>query len=89
MVKVGGGKMPRMGVGKGRVMLKEQGERGTVQGRWGGGYRGERSRERLTTLLGLELLRDLAEDRQCTADLSPLGTLSLARARRGGGELAA
>jgi len=81
--------MPRMRVGKGRVMLKERGKRGTVQGRWGGGCRGERSREQLTTLLGLELLGDLAEDRQHTADLLPLGTLSLARARRGGGELVA
>jgi len=49
---------------------------------------GECSRERLTTLLGLELLGDLAEDRQHMADLSPLGMLSLARARLGGGELA-
>ena len=53
-----------------------------------GGDRGEGSREWLTTLLGLELLGDLAEDRQCTADLLPLGTLSLARALRGGGKLA-
>jgi len=81
--------MPCMRVGKGCIMLKERGESGTVQGRWGGGYRGERSREWLTTLLGLELLGDLAEDRQRAADLSPLGMLSLARAGWGGGELAA
>jgi len=47
---------------------------------------GEGSQERLTTLLGLELLRDLAEDGQHVADLLPLGTLSLARALQGGGE---
>ena len=50
---------------------------------------GEGSRERLMTLLGLELLRDLAEDRQCVADLLPLGMLSLARALQGRGELVA
>jgi len=50
---------------------------------------GEGSREWLMTLLGLELLRDLAEDRQRMASLSPLGTLTLARALWGGGELAA
>jgi len=50
---------------------------------------GECSQEWLMALLGLELLGDLAKDRQRTADLSPLGTLSLARALQGGGELAA
>jgi len=54
-----------------------------------GGAGGEGSREQLMTLLGLELLRDLAEDRQCMASLSPLGMLSLARALWGGGELVA
>jgi len=49
----------------------------------------EGSREWLTALLGLELLGDLAEDRQRMAGLSPLGTLLLAGALRGGGELAA
>jgi len=54
-----------------------------------GGAGGEGSQEQLMTLLGLELLRDLAEDRQCIASLSPLGMLSLARALQGGGKLAA
>ena len=48
---------------------------------------GEGSRGWLTTLLGLELLRDLAQDRQRMADLSPLGALLLARALWGRGEL--
>jgi len=81
--------MPCMRVARRRVMLKERGggelSREDVEGE----SRGERSRERRTTLLGLELLGDLAEDRQRTADLLPLGTLSLARAGLGGGELAA
>jgi len=73
--------MPCMRVAKRRVMLKKKrGWRGTVQGRWGGGDRGEGSREWLMTLLGLELLRDLAEDRQRMAGLLPLGMLLLARA---------
>jgi len=86
---MGWGKMPCMRIAKVRIMLKEWGWRGTVQGRWRGESRGEGSREWLTTLLGLELLGDLAEDRQCAADLSPLGMLLLARALQGGGELAA
>jgi len=81
--------MPHMRVAKGRVMLKEWRWRGTVQGRWGGGSRGGGSQEWLTPLLGLELLGDLAKDRQHTADLLPLGVLSLAWALRGGGELVA
>jgi len=80
--------MPCMRVAKGCIMLKEWGWRGTVQGRWGRKSRGEGSQEQLMTLLGLELLGDLAEDRQHTAGLSPLGMLSLARALWGRGELA-
>jgi len=81
--------MPRMRVAKGRVMLEEQGGGELSREDGEGESRGECSREWLTTLLGLELLGDLAEDRQRMADLSPLGTLSLARARQGGGELVA
>jgi len=80
--------MPCMGVARGYIMLKDRGWRETVQGRWKGKAGGEGSQEWLTTLLGLELLRDLAEDRQHVANLSPLGTLSLARALQGRGELA-
>jgi len=80
--------MSRIGIAKGCIMLKERGWRGTVQGRWGRKEAGgEGSRERLTALMGLELLGDLAEDRQRAAGLLPLGTLSLARALRGRGEL--
>jgi len=52
-----------------------------------GKSRVEGSRERLLLRRGPELLRDLAKDRQRAADLSPLCTLSLARALQGRGEL--
>jgi len=63
------------------------GVEGNCPGMMGRGRQGEGSRERLMALLGLELLRDLAEDRQYAADLLPLGTLLLARALWGRGKL--